>query len=324
MSPLINLFKKNYLVAVLLFIFIGIFFLYKSNDYKLVCQTIRIVENNKIKDQIIYKTEPKKILLQLVGTIFINFAITIFIALFFVRYIERQDRELFEHKLQQFQKDTAEDAILSVFKRIMEEEFFEIIKEELLNAKLVRKNANWQYDIKKSENNKMILKRTISYELHNMSLEDADEPMSPIFSDNIHSKAIIKVCKIRKHDGTEEDVFPLEQIETKPFSKSKKNIKVSPLSYVEVVFVVEEEFKREYIFETHFTNYPIINLEIVVNFPEDYIFDLNDSFSTKCRLKINELGKKIYTVRGGIYKGQGVDFICFPQDYNNQQELTDT
>lgn len=110
----------------------------------------------------------------------------LFISAFFIRHIEGAERQAFEDKLLKFQEDTAKDAIQSVFKRIIDKDFFSIIKKELLNAQSIRKNANWQYDILENSNGSLLLKRTISYEFHNISQHPTSEDITLKSNNNLH------------------------------------------------------------------------------------------------------------------------------------------
>lgn len=213
--------------------------------------------------------------------------------------------------LESFQKETARDAIHSVFNRIINDKFFAIIQKDVLNVKLIRKNAQWQYDIFINNEQKPVLKRTISYELHNISNETAQESIRVYSLTGIHSDFKIVSGKIRKLDTTEEPIIFADASQEKShLKKIEKEIELKPDETIEVVVVFEHIFHNDYIFESHSSKHPIVGLEITVNYPVDYTFELYSGFSTEPRIRVNEAGKTVYVIDGAIYKGQGIEFLC--------------
>lgn len=89
------------------------------------------------------------------------------------------------------QKQTAQDAIQSVFQRLIDKNTFEMIQKDIFQGKFVRKNVTWKYTIKKKDKNnkEMTLTRTIQYTLKNITQETQNERFY-IYSDstNIHCK----------------------------------------------------------------------------------------------------------------------------------------
>ena len=96
-----------------------------------------------------------------------NVCVALLVSGFILRYIEKQDREIFHHEIINVQKQTAQDAIQSVFQRLIDKNTFEMIQKDIFQGKFVRKNVTWKYTIKKKdENNKEItLTRIIQYTL---------------------------------------------------------------------------------------------------------------------------------------------------------------
>lgn len=311
-----NKIKNNALWISILAIIIGAGMLFFSNDYEITSKTISIVEGDKVLSKVIYGLSNNKLLFELISTVLLTLGIALFISAFFIRYIEKEERQEFEKTLLSFQKETAKDAIQSVFKRIIEDEFFKIIKKDVLNAKLLRKKANWQYDIT-IKDGKPRLKRTLSYVLHNISGETVKEPIQISASTTVHSDLKVISGKVRKSNG-EETPFDLvskndsesETIKSSSFQTFKKEVEVEPDEPIEVVIVIDQTFNNKYIFETHTSRHPVVDLELTVNIPEGYVFDLSSTFSTEPRLRVNESNKKVYVVDGAIYQGQGIEFLC--------------
>lgn len=307
MSNFIKEPKNYYLFVCILAVAGGILLFHYSNSYQLSSKTIATIDHGNMREQIVYMIEPRTRYIQLIGTIMIQFSVAIFISLFFVRYLESAEREDFRKKLMEFQEQTAKDAILSVFKRVIDPDFFKIISREVLNANLLRKNATWQYDIEKTAGGNLTLQRVISYELHNMSFKEEEESVSPVSQQSV-------CCSTKVVEINGEKVDSLESGKEGSFERIMKTIKVPPQSHVNVSVVMLQEFSTPFIYETHFTKYPIVNLQIIVNFPKEYVFSIgNDSLSSECKTELEIDGKRIYKVDGALYKGQGIEFVCQPK-----------
>ena len=305
-----NWIKKNAVAISILLVFTGGVFSYFSNDYDINAKTVDTVVEGKVESETCYVLTPNKLILDILSTMTMSIGVALFISSFFIRYIEQEERQRFEDRLLDFQKQTSEDAILSVFNRLIEPEFFSIIKKDVLNVKLLRKNVNWQYDIKELENGWLDLTRTLSYDLHNISQDEAVEPIKISMNDTVHSTGRVSNCKVRYQDGREEVIDLVEKEQETGFTTREKDVTIPCRASIEVVNVIEQTFPREYIYETQTTRYPIINLEITVNYPKNFQFELSSNFSTQHRLRVNEAGKKVYVFHGAIYQGQGIEFIC--------------
>ena len=315
-----KIFKKYSILISLTLLVIGAICSYITNTYDISSKTISVIVDNNITSQVIYSLNNKNLFLNILSILMINIGIALFISSFFIKYIEQDEKEKFYDKLKLFQKDTAKDAIYSLFNRIIDNEFFAIIKKDVLNVKLIRKNAQWQYDIT-IEDNKPVLKRTISYQLHNISNEIAQETIKIASFNQVHSDLEVLSVKIIYSNNNEKSLKFLDNKDsTNNLKKVKEVLELQPNESIEVVIVFQQTFHNNYIYESHFSIHPIIGLEITVNYPTDYTFDLNANFSTEPNIRINnEHGKTIYVVTGAIYKGQGVEFTCIK---NENQEVT--
>lgn len=307
-----NWIKNNAIAISIIFFIIGISLIYHTNEYDITSTTVSTVVEGKISEGIIYSLNPSNQFINILANVFLSLGIALFISAFFIRHIESHERKELEKKLLEFQENTAKDAIHSVFKKMIDESFFNIIKKDLLNAKVIRKNANWQYDITEiNDTNHLLFKRTISYEFHNISHAPTTELIKIRSNNNEHCSMEVISGKIRRLNGEEESIILKEENEGESiFTFLEKEIQISAGESIEVVLVFQQVFKNGYIYETHSSRHSIINLEITVNFPSSYNFDLFSSFSNEERLRINEPDKKVYVVEGAIFRGQGVEFVC--------------
>lgn len=310
-----NTIKKYATTISLVFLLIGGLLLYYTNSYDISTKTISVIKDNTIVDKVIYTIDSNDLFLKILATILLNLGIALFISSYFIKFIEEDEKNNFYDKLKMFQKDTAKDAIHSVFNRIINDKFFAIIQKDVLNVKLIRKNAQWQYDIIINNNNKPVLKRTVSYELHNISNETAQESINLQAITGLHSSMEIISGKIRYSNGTEDQMMFSVSSEAKSNIKAiDRELSLEPHETMEVVIVVEHTFHNDYIYECHSSKHPIVGLEITVNYPTNFDFELFSTFSTEPRIRVNESGKTVYVIDGAIYKGQGVEFICSSKD----------
>mgnify|MGYP003291426608 CR=1 FL=1 len=74
---------------------------------------------------------------------------------------------------------------------------------------------------------------------------------------------------------------------------------------------MEQVFSTTFIYETHFLNDPLADLELSVTFPDGYNFTLcKGPVTSNVTEEINDNKQKIYKFNKAILKGQGIEFYC--------------
>lgn len=224
-------------------------------------------------------------------------------------------------RFEQFQKDTAKNAIKSLFTRLVHRKTFEMIQKDIFQGKFVRKSVVWKYDITNNDNNnnkKMILRRIIQYTLKNITQKIQKEKFY-IYSDNtnIHCKLTHTKISIKKNG----------QWENLSIKKDKeyRETKLKPNEELEVSLEMVEEFneKLDYIYAVHSPRFGMVGLTLHVTFPENYKFEIVvDALSSKLEKIPGEIqGHCTYKTNKAIYKGQVIEFICYPKDKVSQNNL---
>jgi len=307
------------LVIILLFILTSLF----SNQYDLLSKTYEKINNHDVIEQTIWFLTPKQQLLSILNNFLLNLSIAMIITFFILRYLEQQEKENFYKKLQEFQKNTAKDAIKSTFERIIEPEFFKIIEKDVLNAKFIRHNVKWDYDFSiNSEKNKIQLKRTIIYTLKNITTNDEVEKFKIVSENNIHSKIIEVKFKYKKiGENKYIDIpIPLEGEGNSNKIETSKDITIEAQKEIQVIISWKEIFNCDYVYATHSIRFSIIGLELNVTFPKDYYFEIVvDTFSNKLEKFYGPVEGKIkYKSEGGLYKGQGIEFVLYKKENDNE------
>ena len=309
-----NFFKKYYLIFAILIICAGYYISYKTNNYEFQNKVLQVIKDNEIQYKEYISLENKFIVLSLISEACITFGITLLITMFFVNYFDKKEKNDFKKELKEIQIETAKNAFFSLFHQIIDESFFNVVKRDIINCKVIRKNARWIYDIyTDSDSNKLVLKRTITYTLQNLSTENRKEPIKISFLNN--SYAITRNPQIKYKESTKnkyEDFDINKHTEEKNGYKNiTGDIEINSNSSVDIVRVLEQVFNTEFIYETHFLSTPLSGLEIEVNFPKDYQFNISfNSIEDDVSLNLDTETKKIWKLNGALLRGQGIEFYC--------------
>lgn len=257
----------------------------------------------------------KNPLLKLLGQTFIAIGSGVVIALLVIRHIDRKEKSEFEEKLLKFQKQTAQNAIVSAFETLIDRAFLEIVKKDVLGAKLIRFDAVWFYDVAVLKNQHYVLKRTTNYKVRNISGQTHKETIKITTDESIHSSTRIEEISYRHLPDGKWEKKTIKDVKSgigESFLDHSEEIPLESGARLEVKILIVQNYKNSnYIYDTHFTRYPIENLDVIVKFPDDHRFNLNDSFSSQLELINDQPGSQLYKSKGAIYNGQGIEFLCY-------------
>jgi hypothetical protein len=242
-------------------------------------------------------------------------AAAIFITVFVANRLENSQRKEKEDELNKLNEAINVNVFDSLFKTIIPEEIFKIIKQEIIENKVVRRDAKWVYNFVEVES-KIICTQTTRYELHNLSQAPVSDPVK-LELDTLGGEEY----KIVSAECTDTSGKVLVHYDPDD-SKKSKNIDVNsngkittvaytvvipPESYVEYKTVFERAYSGD-ITDAQVTKVPVIGADIIVNFPEGYDFDISPLMSSFPRLITQSSTQKIYKVEGGILPRQGFVF----------------
>lgn len=310
-----NFLKNNYVLVSLISIIVGLVIAHYASDVELESKKVMVCVGEICEAQTYLYPKQIYLILNLISNGLIPFGFTLLITMFFVRKFEEQENEALEKKLLKFQRDTAENAMNSVFKTIIDPSFFFVIKNDVLNCRMIRKNAKWIYDVSIGETaGTLKMKRTISYTLENLSNEKQIEPVTILAMSSDYVKSNVTKLQYRRQQDKQFqslDIVEDESVQDKKIGKATKDIEIEGNQSVEIVKEIEQEFSNEFIYETHFANSPLTDLEIQINFPEGYDFRLScDALSQEYEKTIDEPSRRIIRFKNAILKGQGIEFYC--------------
>lgn len=291
-------------------VIIGIVLLWVSNDYSVDLSQIKVHEDSTgtIKTEPVYKIEFTGYIINIIGQFLITLGASIFIAVFVLESLSKADKKAFEEKILSFQKDTAKDAISSVFDTLIPKEFLELLNKDILGAKVVRKNVTWNYFVD-NEESKLKLRRLISYELTNLSNSEQPEEIRITTGNNKHSETKLGENNYYEINGEKKTLELEVSCIGDGFERHIQSLKIKPNSTIKIHFEIIQIFNTDYVYETHSTRHSIMDLTINVKVPQNYKFDISPSLSSELNCNDND-DFKIFKSEGAIYKGQGIEFYC--------------
>jgi len=305
-------FIKRYSTIIIIILFaLSFYLMYYTNQYDVSSKTLEFVSNGNIEQKTIWYLSNQVLFLNILGVVALNIAIALFISSFFLKYIEKSEKESFYGKLQEFQKETAKDAIKATFERVVDNDLFSIIKQDILNANFLRRNVQWDFDIYENSDKKLELKRTLTYNLENISTKNQEETFSISSNNNIHSKTEIVECKYKYVADSDYTEINFNSNTDGSTLEANNTIEIKANNEIQVTIVFKEMFSQNYIYESHSTRFPIIGLSLSVNYPKNYEFEIIvQTFSNQLESISSTDGKKKFETKKAIYKGQGIEFLC--------------
>jgi len=274
-------------------------------------KTITIFDQGTAKEVITYEFIYNHPILKKLSSLAYTLSFSIFISLFVLQVLQRDEDE--KRKVQIFKS-----IFRGVFDRLVPSEVFDVIKKDILEANIVRRNVKWMFDFEVLDD-KIVLCRNVMYEAHNLTSKTCNETFSYIFAATPFTKTKIEFLKWHEKGDikttqvlydNEGDTELIHQNVEEHVEQIKKDILVPIDKVININFKSEEEYSSSNVFlhETHFSSACSIGWELQVNFPAGYDFDIIPVFSGSVQLVVEENTRKVYTYDGAILKGQGIDF----------------
>lgn len=254
-------------------------------------------------------------------------AAAVFVTVFIVNKLEFAQRTEKEAELNKLNDAININVFDSLFKTIIPEEIFKVIRQDIIENKVIRKEAKWVYNFEKCDEG-IRCTHTVRYELHNLSQAVVSDPVRLDLDPLGGSPYNILLAECTSIDG--KHLVHYDQ------SKSIKNnisivndgrktsveytITIPPGSFVEYKTVYQQIYKGD-ITDYQGTKLPLIGLDIIATYPEDYEFDIAPVMSSPSKLTIDSTIQKIYRVDGGILPQQGIVFFLKKKDIEPEQKI---
>lgn len=241
-------------------------------------------------------------------------AATIFITIFIANKLQEAQQSKQEEELRALHNAININVFDSLFKTIIPEKIFKIIKQDIIENKVLRKDAKWLFEFSEVDG-KIICRQTTRYEPHNLSQQEVNDPITldldSLGGDKysiISAECLSSSGEILVHfDPHNNNKRNIEVQENGQHTKVSYTIKIPPESYVEYKTVFERTYDGSVI-DTQGTKVPVVGADIIAFFPEEYEFGISAMMSSKPRLITDSKTQKIFKVDGGILPYQGILF----------------
>ncbi|MBO9548928.1 hypothetical protein [Pseudomonas sp.] len=308
--------KYHYLLAVLVVVSLAFFL-------DLVSSNVAVEYSNKVTldssgEKLITVQASFPLWYQIVG-LAKNFLYGLGAAIFITVFIaDRMQKALHEEKQQELTKlneAISVNVFDSLFKTIIPDAIFKIIKQEIIENKVLRKEAKWIYDFT-VRGEVIVCRQTTRYELHNLSHQEVSNPIRldldalggaaySLVSAECHGQFGDVLVKYNPDDDSKH--INLDVVRDGNKLTVLYSVKIPAKSYAEYNTVFEKHYKGD-ITDAQGTKVPVVGADIIVNFPDGYHFDISPLMSTTPRLISESSIQKIYRVEGGVLPNQGFVF----------------
>ncbi|WP_133512585.1 hypothetical protein [Candidatus Thiosymbion oneisti] len=258
--------------------------------------------------------------LSLLANFLYGLSAAVFITVFVANKIQKDQQEKKEQELEELHNAININVFDSLFKTIIPADVFEVIKHEIIENKILRKNAKWIYDFSEVDD-KILCRMTNRYEIHNLSQEDVIDPIilelfslgdsryEVIEAECISSDKKEVIVKLDPNDKTNNKNVDIQDSDGRLVVEY--SVKVPAKSYVEYKTVIEKTYDKK-LNDTQGTKVPVIGADLIVNYPANYEFDIVSSMSNKFRLITESKNQKIYSLDGAILPWQSFIYYLKP------------
>lgn len=311
---------------ILICIIFGVYLNLSYTDGNVVTNKITEIVDGTAVDRISYNFVYKHPWASVIANFLYAFAMAFSIALFILKMIQEDEEKLKEKKAlereKRHKKEIARNVFKGVFNRLIPQEIFNVLQDDIIKADVLRRNIRWVYDFTIDEDNETImLKRNVTYEVHNLTNSEHLEEFSYTFSKTAYTST--KIISLKWHDKADKETTEvfydtaekvdnhLEHVLKDNTDKVYTQIKIPPKKARLVNFVSEEKHMIgiNFVRDTHFCSTCAIGWGLHVNFPKNYDFNIMSLFPGEVETVIADDCKKVYEYDGAILKGQGIEFI---------------
>ncbi len=313
-----KLFKIHYIVILIVVsLIIALTLDFVSSTFGLETKLVQYVDKNgKAISQTVLDYPVNKRIISLLATFFYGLTFSIFISGFVAKYIEKSYRDKNDENLKKLINSVNIEVFNSLFQILMPKKLFGVIKSQIIENKIIRRNANWNYDFTINQQGNIQLVQTLRYEVQNLSRESVDNPFKLIIrnEDNIHQSLETLSCHLKAIPVA---VFNKNQPENNQAIESTEygNQITHTVTYAlpsrgtfdvtaRILSIYDNEVHDEYI-----TARPLIDAELAVTFPIGYTFSILQFCSNEFKKVLEDETRHIYKLKGALLPHQGFVFL---------------
>jgi len=301
--------KRYYLVVALVLSLLGLSLQYYAGDLGLHYKQVQIIESGKIKSVDVLSPNALTPLANLASSFLITLAISLFISVFIIKKLEVMESESRDKQLLEINKSINENVFDSLFKTLVPEEIYSVIKERIIKSHLVRKNSVWLYDFTLTDDGGIELKQTLKSELHNISNSNYKDDYGVSFKTN---SDISRTCVNRficEFNGKLVADFKREELDFNDGGTKKIPLDIPPGEYADITLVLLTQYAGDKVLDSYYTFHPLIDATLIANYPKGYKFSIFSSFSSPIRETSSDETSSVNELRGGVLPGQGISFV---------------
>jgi hypothetical protein len=321
--------RSNYILVCIVLLSVGAASEYVGSNIdptfkaiSLIDDTGQVIKKDVLSFPVAYSV------VRILSGIFYTLAISIFVSVFITDRIEADLDRKREQDLNQQREAINIDVFDSLFRTLIPEEIFAVIKSSVIETKTVRRNADWIYDFSVPEQGVIDLRQTISYELHNISSEEVSEPTKVDFATfgDITQSLEQARCEVESHtivifdkDNPPDKNVGITITRNNELEKTliEFNVIIPPRKYGYITMVFQNRHKHS-VQDEYFTKTALVNGSLTANFPEDYEFKLYSDMSAELRCIEDGKSRKRYKLKGAILPHQGYVYYLYKTDRDAQ------
>lgn len=314
-----DILEKNWfvLIIILISLSLGIFLDYLSGDYGFFIKNISYLDSSGNIQKIAQIDIPIATqVFKLVANFLYALSITIFITIYISRRLENKQQKIHEEELKKLSQEINQNVFSGLFRKLIPDEIFEIIKTEIIENKAIRKKAHWNFVFEEIDGGKIKLTSTTHYELHNISSETISDPVKieidPLSSTEMKAKKAICYANEKCIVNYDANSPTNENIKIEERENGAKTISYSvniePQNHITSTFEYETIYSG-FVYDSQATKYPIIDLNISAIFPKGYKFSLHPSLSSELKVVSEGNTHQNFKIEGGILPRQGIIFV---------------
>lgn len=192
--------SRYYLLLCIVVFFLAVATSVYSSTYNLTVNEISAVKGDKITRMPVVSKPVGTMVLDAVSIFLYTLSASIFISVYIIKRIESASSERRENEIKMLHSSINENIFDALFKTLMPDDIYESIKRDVVQRKLVRKNAQLLFDFSIVEGT-IVLNQTIMYELHNVSGNKHRQSFNPRFAHTETNEISLKKMVCTNDDG---------------------------------------------------------------------------------------------------------------------------
>lgn len=219
-------------------------------------------------------------------------------------------------RLKQIQDAVNIDVFETLFKKIIPEEVFAAVRDGIIQNRIIRRDMNLIFDFFEDAEG-IGLRQTFRFDILNTSTEPIENPLCVIQDDSVPEDDLESadfringsiVAKFRRDDSEQSHGLEIKRLGPHERATSL-SFSIPALSVVHAQLIFRMKFSGRDVHDAFFTNYPVINMNLVANFPPTYEFQIFQALSTPMQCTHSGKRRVMFEGKGGILPQQGFAFL---------------